>query len=98
MSTMNRMRVRIENETYLSLESISDCYQCNAAWIREAYEFGLLGVGRRYEGHVVLHVKVLDRVAQVVRLGRYEGLGFEAIVVLLGTIETEPAQGGYLER
>ena len=27
---------------------------------------------------------VLDRVAEVVRLARYQGLGFEAIVVLLG--------------
>jgi hypothetical protein len=81
---MTSVAIRIDDESYLTLEAISECYECEVTWIHEAYEFGLLGGGRVYSGRVVLSVRVLDRVAQVVRLGRYQGLGFEAIFVLLG--------------
>lgn len=81
---MNEVRILIEGESYLTLEAISECYECEPSWLLEAYEFGLLGGGRTHAGLLVLHVNVLDRVAQVVRLSRYQGLGFETIVVLLG--------------
>lgn len=85
---MTEARILIDGESYLTLEAISECYECESAWLREAYEFGLLGCGRAYAGTVVLRVSVLDRVAQVLRLSRYQGLGFETIVVLLGeTVE-----------
>ncbi|HXC51970.1 MAG TPA: hypothetical protein VN634_13865 [Candidatus Limnocylindrales bacterium] len=76
--------IRIDNETWLSLEAISECYECEVTWLREAYEFGLLGGGRVYSGTIVLSVRVLDRVAEIVRLGRYQGMSFETIFVLLG--------------
>ncbi len=81
---MSEVRITIEGESYLTLEAISECYDCDARWLREAYEFGLLGRGRVEGGRVVLRLTVLDRVAEVVRLGRYQGLGFEAIEVLIG--------------
>ena len=81
---MTSVTIRIDDEAYLTLEAISECYECEVSWLREAYEFGLLGGGRIYSGTVVLSVKVLDRVAEVVRLGRYQGLSFDAIFVLLG--------------
>lgn len=88
---MTELRIRIEGETYLTLEAISETYDCEVAWLRQAYEVGLFGGGRMYAGAPVLHVRVLDRVAEVVRLGRYQGLGFEAIVVLLGEVaEDDP--------
>ena len=76
--------IRIENESYLTLEAISECYDCEVAWLREAYDFGLLGGGRAYANTVVFSVAILDRVAEVVRLGRYQGMSFDAIFVLLG--------------
>lgn len=87
---MSVVRILIEGESYLSLEAISQCYECETAWLREAYEFGLLGGGVVHEDTVVLHVTVLDRVAEVLRLSRYQGLGFEAIVVLLGEASGRP--------
>jgi len=81
---VSEARIFIEGETYLTLEAIGECYECEVSWLREAYESGLLGGGRTYSGSVVLRVTVLDRVAEVIRLSRYQGLGFEAIVVLLG--------------
>ena len=86
---MSELRIRIEGETYLTLEAISECYGCEVAWLREAYGFGLFGGGRVHAGTLVLHVTVLDRVAEVVRLSRYQGLGFEAILVLLGETTDE---------
>lgn len=83
---MTEFRVRIEGETYLTLEAISETYECEVSWLRQAYEVGLFGGGRMHAGTPVLHVRLLDRVAEVVRLARYQGLGFEAIVVLLGEV------------
>jgi hypothetical protein len=78
------MKITIAGESYLTLESISECYECEVTWLREAYEFGLFGGGRVHFGTIVLSVRVLDRVAEVIRLGRYQGLGFDAIFVMLG--------------
>lgn len=92
MSRGSQGVVHIQGETYLSLERIGECYECEISWLMEAYEFGLLGDGFDYGGVLVLHVTVLDRVADVVRLSRYQGLRFEAIVVLLGEDDTAPGR------
>ena len=83
---MRNVRIRIEEESYLSLDGISECYQCQVAWLQEAYELGLFGSGREHAGRLVLSVTILDRVAEVIRLHRYEGLGLDAIVILLGEV------------
>jgi hypothetical protein len=80
---------RIEGQAYLSLETVAQCYECEVAWLREAWLHGLFGRGIEYEGHLLLHVAVMDRVADVLRLGRHQGLSFESIVVLLAG---EPAE------
>ena len=49
-----------------------------------------LGGGRIHSGTLVLSVRVLDRVAEVVRLGRYQGMSFETIFVLLGDTPVRP--------
>lgn len=83
------MSILIEGRSYLTLEMISNCYDCDVTWMSEAYELGLLGTGYNWEGRLVFAVTILDRVAEVVRLGRYQGLSFETIVVLLGDDEPE---------
>lgn len=83
---MSEVRIMIAGESYLTLEAISECYGCELAWLRDAYDFGLFGRGRLEAGRVVLRIGVLDRVAEVVRLSRYQGLGFEAIEVLIGEV------------
>jgi hypothetical protein len=89
--SMSDTTIRMEGETWITLETICECYECDIAWAREAYDFGLFGGGRIVAGRPVLRVTVLDRVARVVRLNRYEGLGFEAIIVLLGDADAEGA-------
>jgi hypothetical protein len=81
---MSDLVVRIEGQTWVTFEAISECYQCDVAWVRQAYEFGLFGRARTHAGMLVLRATVLDRVANAWRLSRYEGRSFDAIVVLLG--------------
>jgi hypothetical protein len=86
---MSELVIRIEGQAWVTIETICECYDCDIAWVREACEFGLLGTARPHAGTVVFRATVLDRVARVVRLSRYERLGFEAIVVLLGDADDE---------
>ena len=88
---MSDLRIVVEGESYLSLEAVSECYDCGTAWLRDAYDFGLLGGGRLHRGDLFLHVTVLDRVAEVWRLHHYEGLAFEAILVVLARSPRDPA-------
>jgi len=81
---VTRVSVRIEGEIHLRIEDLSECYACEASWLRQAYEFGLLGRGRVHHGEVVLSVRCLDRVAEVVRLGHHHGFALETIAVVLG--------------
>ncbi|HEY2775561.1 MAG TPA: hypothetical protein VGK20_16085 [Candidatus Binatia bacterium] len=87
---MSDVVIRIEGRSYLTLEAVSRCYGCEVTWIREAYDVGLFGEGIVHAGSILLRISVLDRVAEVVRLGRYQGMGLEAIVVLLGEDAGEP--------
>lgn len=82
---MTRSRIFvIEGELHLGFDEISQCYACDAAWMREAYEFGLFGPGRLHEGDIVLAARRLDRIADVVRLGFHQGWAFESIALILG--------------
>lgn len=77
------VRIHLEGESWLTLEAISECYECEVTWLREAYDYGLLGAGRVELGRVLLRVVVLDRVADVIRLGLYQGLAFETMAAIL---------------
>jgi hypothetical protein len=90
---MSRTTILLEGRTWITIEAISECYECEVAWVREACDYGLFGTARVHAGTLVLRVTVLDRVARVVRLSRYEGLGFEAIVALLGDFDPDEEAG-----
>ena len=80
---MSQVRISIEGESYLTLEAISECYACEVTWMREAYQVGLFGLGVVHGDDLLLSVRLLDRVAEVVRLGRHHGLDFEVIALLV---------------
>jgi hypothetical protein len=88
---MSELVVRIEGQTWVTLETISECYQCEVTWVRQACELGLFGRARVHAGTLVVRTTVLDRVASAWRLSRYEGLSFDAIVVLLGEPDEDEA-------
>lgn len=80
---MKHLGVIIEGETYLSLAAIAECYCCEVDWVHEVYQHGLLGRGRVVGEEILLSTCVLDRVADVVRLSVYHGVGLGAVALLL---------------
>jgi hypothetical protein len=79
----NVVRVRIEGESYITLEGIAECFECERTWVIEVYEHGLLGSGTRYEGAMVVPTSTLERVAEIRRLHVYHGVALSAVAALL---------------
>ena len=79
---MSRVRVIIEGESYMTLEGVAECYQCELGWLREVYEFGLLGDGRRVDRSIAIELAMLDRVADVLRMTVYQGIDLAVVAVI----------------
>ncbi len=77
------LRVTIEGESYITLDDVAECYECEHGWVREVYDHGLLGRGVRYEGTIVVRTSMLDRVAEIRRLHVFQGVHISAIAALL---------------
>ncbi len=58
----------IAGETYLALETVAECFDCEVAWVERVYALGLLGRGEMIEGRVAIPAASLERVATVRRL------------------------------
>jgi hypothetical protein len=74
----------IRGELHLTLAAVADTFEVEVRWVEEVYSLGLLGPGERAAGSIAVPAKVLDRVAEILRLSRYHGVPLEAVVVLLG--------------
>ncbi len=85
---MTGARIMIAGESYITLEIVAECYECEYLWVKEAYDLGLLGAGELSEGQTAVRVTTLDRVAELIRLCRYHGVALE---VAAGIIESEDA-------
>jgi hypothetical protein len=81
------VRVTIHGESYMSLEAVAECYDCEVAWMRDVYALGLLGSGRTFEGTLVIRTSMLDRVATIRRLHLYQGLDLALVGVFLDADE-----------
>lgn len=86
---MSRPQDADPNGGWLRLEVVAEIYQVRVVWIREVYEFGLLGPGIEEGSTVKIAAAQLDRVAQVVRLHGTLGLGVESIALALGVQSDE---------
>jgi hypothetical protein len=71
---MTNVRLTIRGETYLTLETVAACYQCEIAWVEQIYGLGLLGSGENVEGHTAIPARMLERLAEIVRLVRHHGI------------------------
>jgi len=79
---MSGFRVSIEGETYITLEGVVECYGCEIGWLREVYDLGLLGPGRRVRQSIVIELHMLDRVAEVMRMSMYQGIDLAVIAAI----------------
>lgn len=79
---MTRMHVVIHEETYLTLDVIAECYECEIEWIERVYAMGLLGAGEQIEGRTAIPARMLERVAQLRGLCHHQGLDPSLVDVL----------------
>ncbi len=80
---MTRGPFIIRGERYLSLEAVAECYQVEAAWVRQVYEHGLLGRGEDVGGTIAVAAAMLERVAVIRRLTLLGAADLAFIEVLL---------------
>ena len=80
---MSTARVVIRGEKWFTLEGVAECYGLEVAWVREVYEYGLLGEGAPAEGTIAVAPRALDRVAVIRRLEIQLGVNLEGIALIL---------------
>lgn len=80
---MKRGTITIRGRVYLTLETVAECYEVEVSWIREVYEIGLLGPGESVEGSVAIAGAMLDRLGEILRLHRQQGVNLAGIARLL---------------
>lgn len=68
---------------YLTLSVVAECYAVEVRWVREVYEYGLLGSGRLEGGEPAIASVMLERVAVIRRLQLQAGLNLEGVALLL---------------
>jgi hypothetical protein len=70
----------VRGETLVTLEAAAECYRVEVAWVREVYRLGLLGPGEPTGATFAVDAgSALDRLAEVIRLHRHQGLQLEEI-------------------
>lgn len=75
--------VYIGDEAYVALDVIAECYELSVVWVREVYDFGLLGHGEIREHETLVRAVALDRVARILRLRTIHGFELDVIAALL---------------
>jgi len=74
--------VVVRGQRFVSLETVAECYEVEVAWVREVYDFGLLGPGEVVEGTIAVAAAMLERMAEIRRLTLIGG-DLAVIAVLL---------------
>ena len=80
---MTRATLTIRGETYVSLETVAECYECELTWVQEIFALGLLGAGTSVEGLVLVPSFMLERVAAIRRLCHYHGIDPTIVELLM---------------
>jgi chaperone modulatory protein CbpM len=87
---MSGERILVHGQLYLTLQDVAECYHVELAWVRDVVDFGLLGRCERTRGTLVVAASKLDRVADILRLQRQQGLNLAGVALLLGLDEEVP--------
>jgi len=80
----------IRGEPYLTLSGVAEMYSLELAWVREVYDYGLLGEGEtlpqaggRPGDDIAIAERLLGRVATIERLHRAHGVNLPGIALIL---------------
>jgi hypothetical protein len=80
----------IRGERYLTLQGVAETFEVELSWVQEVYDFGLLGPGETVEGTVAIASRLLDRVAEIRRMNRVQGVNLAGIALVLAPTEGAP--------
>jgi len=84
---VSERRLTIRGRTYVTLETVAECYRVEVAWVREVYEYGLLGTGEPVRDTTAVAAEMLERAAVILRLHRQQGINLEGIARLLWELD-----------
>ena len=90
----------IRGERYLTLAGVAEAYSLELTWIREVYDYRLLGEGEHVPGgatgghaaagdDIAIAEVLLDRVATIERLHRAHGVNLPGIALILELLEEQ---------
>jgi hypothetical protein len=77
----------IRGQTYITLRSLAATYELEVSWVREVYEYGLLGSGEAVDDDIAVVAAMLDRLAEVCRLHDRQGVNLAGIAIILDLLE-----------
>ena len=80
---MKSVVVTIRGERYITLDAAAECYECEVTWVQQVYSFGLLGPGEQVGAGIAIRTSMLERLARIVALCRYQGLELDAAAAIL---------------
>ena len=87
----------LHGERYVTLAGVAETYAVELTWIREVYDYGLLGEGEAVPREqaagpgddIAIAERLLDRVATIERLHRAHGVNLPGIALILELLEAE---------
>jgi len=82
---MREARIVIHGESYIRVSAVAECYSCEASWVIEVYETGLLGRGENVDHELAILTRMLDRLADIRRMHVFQGLDLATVAALLGS-------------
>ncbi len=87
------MSTPAEHEALLTLQQLAEACHVELTWVREVYDYGLLGEGRLHseaQSHTIsVAAAMYGRVALIRRLHQVQGVNFAGIAIILELLEPE---------
>jgi hypothetical protein len=73
----------IRGQRFITLSEAAKCYEVKVTWVREVFEFGLLGEGEETKAGLCIAAEMLERLATIRRMELQQGLNLAGIALLL---------------
>ncbi len=77
--------ITIRGETYITLESVAECFEFELNWVRRVCDLGLVGPTEPVAKTLAIPTRMLDRIAEIRRLELQYGFDLELIEIFLQT-------------
>jgi hypothetical protein len=80
----------LHGERHFTLAVLAEVWTLDPGWLREVYDFGLLGEGEHVGDEIAVAARLLDRLALIRRLHEVQGVNLPGIAIILDLLEQQP--------